>query len=382
MTSSRRVLLSLKAALCLAFVVLVTALNYYGFATTRVQASSSVPSQMAALEIQTQNHKLFQEIRDLLSDTANTSQAIATHATEQPATPIPDKEMPKFPADHDGSNMHIVFSASCDQRNRLLQQTVVQLTASGVGQKDPITQILSGCSESDRLLNPEPGAQDSYPAYNKPFGLRPFLQHTFPEVKHELVALIDGDFFFFRPLEANPGRNMSKFYHGRRDPSTVDDAVIDGVALAQDWNALKDGFFAEDKADVLKQVCGGLPCGNVSRENGAEYYGNIGPPYIMTRSDALRMVDDYCHLCVRTRQVSNEWIAKMFAFSIAAANNGIKHKALSHLGISSPSFEGGSHEYWDFVDGTMANPCEDNLDFVMPKDPDAFGRRRKEVFQE
>lgn len=135
MTSSRRVLLSLKAALCLAFVVLVTALNYYGFATTRVQASSSVPSQMAALEIQTQNHKLFQEIRDLLSDTANTSQAIATHATEQPATPIPDKEMPKFPADHDGSNMHIVFSASCDQRNRLLQQTVVQLTASGSGKR-------------------------------------------------------------------------------------------------------------------------------------------------------------------------------------------------------------------------------------------------------
>jgi hypothetical protein len=165
------------------------------------------------------------------------------------------------------------------------------------------------------------------------------------------------------------GRNMSKYYHGRRDPLTVNDTVVDGVALAQDWNALQGGFFAEDKTDVLNKVCGGLPCGNVSREDGAEYYGSIGPPYIMTRRDALRMVDDYCHLCVTTRQVSNEWIAEMFAYSVAAANNGIKHTALSHLGISSPNFEGGGHEYWSFVDGTMTNPCEDNLRPVIPKDP-------------
>ncbi|KAJ8576299.1 hypothetical protein ON010_g2909 [Phytophthora cinnamomi] len=385
MPSCRRWSLSAKAAVLLASVVLVTALNYYGFETSRSQVSSTAPSGLEVLKTQVQNQELLREIRDLLR-----SRSDAANASLTPVTTVPDVEVAEFPADHDGSYMHIVFSAGCTQRNRLLQQTVVQLTASWVGQKGPITQILSGCSESERLrvmeepklyydfrrhftpsfaVNPEPGANDSYSAYNKPFGLRHFLQNAFPKVKHELVALIDGDFFFFRPLEANTGRNMSRFYHGTRNPFNVDDTVRNGVALAQDWNALKGGLFAEDKADALSKVCEGLPCGNVSREDGAEYYGSIGPPYIMTRTDMLRMVDDYCHLCVRTRQVSNEWIAEMFAYSIAAANNGIKHTALSHLGISSPGFKGGGHEYWDFVDDTMANPCEDNLNPVMPKDP-------------
>jgi hypothetical protein len=67
--------------------------------------------------------------------------------------------------------------------------------------------------------------------------------------------------------------------------------------------------------------------------------------------------------------VSSEWMTEMFAYSVAAANNGIKHTALTNLGISAPGFALGGHEYWEFVDGSMANPCEDNLEFVMPRDP-------------
>ncbi|KAF4315522.1 hypothetical protein BBO99_00004722 [Phytophthora kernoviae] len=395
MESRDRRSLSLVTALCLVSVTLVTLFNYYGFATSTLKASSIVPSEVSVLETQTQiqnqNQALLEEIRERLRtpliDTANASDSL--EMTQPAATPR-QQETPEFPADHDDSSMHIVFSASCDQRNRLLQQTVVQLSASWAGQKGPITQILSGCSEAEKLgvmeepmfyydfrrhftpsfaTNPEPEVQDHYTPYNKPFGLRHFLLNADPEVKHEIIALIDGDFFFFRPLEVNMGRSMSKYYHGRRDPLTVNDTVVDGVALAQDWNALKGGFYAEDKLDMLNKVCGGLPCGNVSHEDGVEYYGSIGPPYIMTRHDVLRIVDDYCHLCVRTRQVWSEWIAEMFAYSVAAANNGIKHTALSHLGISSPSFEGGGHEYWSFVDDTMANPCENNLRPVLPKDP-------------
>ncbi|KAG3155679.1 hypothetical protein PC128_g22035 [Phytophthora cactorum] len=161
-------------------------------------------------------------------------------------------------------------------------------------------------------VNPEPGVEDKYTPYNKPFGLRHFLLNAVPDVKHDIIALVDGDFFFFRPLEANMGRNMSKYYHGVTR------------SVRKDWNARQGGFFAEDKADVLNKVCGGLLCGNASRKDGAEYYGSIGSPYIMIRCDALRMVDDYCDLCVPTRQVSNACIVKMFAYSIAEANNGAK----------------------------------------------------------
>ncbi|KAF1791418.1 hypothetical protein GQ600_975 [Phytophthora cactorum] len=315
-------------------------LNYYGFATSTIKASSIVPIQMPALESQTQNQTLLEEIRELLRGIQRERLAwetLGNAASGHSSRP----GYAEFPADHDGSNMHIVFSMSCDQRNRLLQQTVVQLTASWVGQKGPITQILSGCSEATLYYDFRRHFTPSF-AVNPGRGLRTNTRRTTSrsvsplspnasDVKHDIIALVDGDFFFFRPLEANMGRNMSKYYHGRRDPLTVDDT--------RRMERTPRRILREDKADVLNKVCGGLPCGNVSREDGAEYYGSIGPPYIMTRRDALRMVDDYCHLCVTTRQVSNEWIAEMFAYSVAAANNGIKHTALSHLGISSPNFK-------------------------------------------
>lgn len=336
------------------------------------------------------NQALLEEIRDLLRRSAPVNQSdLPAESSVVPTTTTTQDVFSEFPANHDNSNIHIVFSVSCGQRNRLLQQTVVQLTASWAGQKGPITEILSGCSESEKLRvmeeptfyydfrhhftpsyasNPEPGVDDNYAPYNKPFGLRHFLLNAVPAVQHDIIALIDADFFFFRPLEVNTGKSMLKYYHGHQSPSTVNDTVRDGMALAQDWNALQGGLFAPDKDHVLSQICGDLPCGNISREDGAEYYGNIGPPYIMTRHDILRMVDDYCHLCVKTRRVFNEWIAEMFAYSLAAANNGIKHTALSHLGVSSPSFEAGGHEYWSFVDSKMTNPCENNLVPVIPKD--------------
>ncbi|ETP51465.1 hypothetical protein F442_03397 [Phytophthora nicotianae P10297] len=296
-----------------------------------------------------------------------------------------------YQGDEDRSELHIVFSMSCDQGRRVPLQTILQYSAVAVGQRGPITQILSGCTDSQReevmreptlyydfrrhftpsySPHPTPNVTDYYTPYNKPFALRHFLRNAQPPVKHDIIALIDGDMVFFKPLEVNTGRNMTKYYHGKRHLSTVNDTVADGVAIAQDWyNYLNIGWYADAYRAKLEAICTGKPCMNVTRNDAREYYSSTGPPYIMTRHDMELMVDDYCDFVVQGRRVDDAWMVEMFAYTLAVANHGIKHTLLTNLGATHPKLALNQREYWDFVDETLPNPCEDSSAVVMPSDP-------------
>ncbi|KUF82679.1 bZIP transcription factor 1 [Phytophthora nicotianae] len=291
-----------------------------------------------------------------------------------------------YQGDEDRSELHIVFSMSCDQGRRVPLQTILQYSAVAVGQRGPITQILSGCTDSQReevmreptlyydfrrhftpsySPHPTPNVTDYYTPYNKPFALRHFLRNAQPPVKHDIIALIDGDMVFFKPLEVNTGRNMTKYYHGKRHLSTVNDTVADGVAIAQDWyNYLNIGWYADAYRAKLEAICTGKPCMNVTRNDAREYYSSTGPPYIMTRHDMELMVDDYCDFVVQGRRVDDAWMVEMFAAVVMPSDPPVGIHYCQKYGFVEGDHKG--HYYYKYdLPETLVN-CDSPLLKVPP----------------
>ncbi|KAG3110916.1 hypothetical protein PI125_g9583 [Phytophthora idaei] len=199
---------------------------------------------------------------------------------------------------------------SCNQGRRVLPPTILQYSAVAVGQRGPITQIPSGCADAQREeVMREPTLYYDFRSHS--------LCATFYGThKHDIIALIDGDIIFVKPLEVNTTRDVTKYYHGKRDLSTVNDTVADAIAIAQDWyNYLNTGWSVEHFRAKLEAICTGKPCMNVTRDDAREYYSSTSPPYIMTRHDMEEMVDDYCDFVVQGSRVHDAWMVEMIAYS-------------------------------------------------------------------
>ncbi|TYZ67469.1 hypothetical protein PybrP1_010291 [[Pythium] brassicae (nom. inval.)] len=388
----------------------VSLLNYYGMASVArasAEGGNVLPALHSTTHSATRHTDRETESHAAAHGNATAHAMDAPHATADanadateseehsvhPATPPPPAtpRVGLYQGKDDPSELHIVFSMSCTQGKRLLLQSVFQYSATAVGQRGPITQILSGCTDAERDAvlkeptfyydfrrhftpsyspHPEPGIDDNYTPYNKPFALRHFLEHADPPVSRDVLVLVDADFVFFKPLEVNTGRDVSKYYHGTRAKQTVNDTVTDGLAIAQDWfNYMGAGWFGDGNRARLEHLCAGKPCLHVSKDDAGEYYAGTGPPYIMTVRDMRRMIDDYAHMVVLGRNKTDDWMVEMYAYAVAAANHNIKHTILTHLGVTHPQFVDNNREYWDFAHADMANPCADPVAVVVPEDP-------------
>ncbi|OQR99448.1 hypothetical protein THRCLA_21837 [Thraustotheca clavata] len=114
-------------------------------------------------------------------------------------------------------------------------------------------------------------------------------------------------------------------------------------------------------------ICGGMPCMNVSNADAFEYYEPSGTPYIMTRPDWLRVVEDYANFTVQGRKYQQEWMVEMCAYGAAVANQNVKRTLLQHLGPTASRHQ--NTEYWDFVHENSTNPCENPETLMLPDDP-------------
>ena len=240
-------------------------------------------------------------------------------------------------SDGDPDNwLHIVFSTDCSFFQDW-QTLLVFHSAMRVGQKGKITRIASGCKLAKQVellrlyakLFPQYSihftpdykydetTNKKYDFYNKPFGVKHWLENAVPPIPSGVVvALIDPDFIFLRPLVTKVAGHPSNIFQAGFNfgTNTVPIKVAAGVAVAQKYG-LGAPWTNQDNRNFNKYaICGdGSPCLNVTAQSGDEfyrfvcwatfiylytvknsfsvnvYYFSVGPPYLLDRDDLARL---------------------------------------------------------------------------------------------
>ena len=150
---------------------------------------------------------------------AAVSSSVATELADLEKVDISNTSR-EYVASMDNSDIHVIFSTDCNAFQDW-QSLLLFHSAHQVGQIGPVTRIASGCNEEQKLqlkrlyrklwpqygvhftpdYKSDPKTGRKYDFYNKPYGLKHFLEHSEPPLKDEVVlALIDPDQLFLRPL--------------------------------------------------------------------------------------------------------------------------------------------------------------------------------------
>jgi peptidyl serine alpha-galactosyltransferase len=302
-----------------------------------------------------------------------------THPFVSSAPPLPDH------------NLHVIFSTDCsDYQN--WQSITLFYSALLVGQRGAITRIASGCSDEERKElsstysklfkehfrtshGSKPGEDgvtfhvhytpdfkhdektgQKYAFYNKPRGLKHWLDNAEPPIPaEEVVALLDPDMIFLRPLTAIVADAKDKLYNHKlyidkksgKKLKDMQDYVKTGQPVAQRYGLGAPWTDDNHKKFNRTYICGhGSPCLDVPQFDGDEYY-SVGPPYIATRTDFDHIGKSWVDMVPRVHEGYPYLLAEMYAYSMAAAHEKLPHAIFYQYMVSNA--EGGG-EGWDFVD--------------------------------
>lgn len=189
-----------------------------------------------------------------------------------------------------GDTMHVVFSTDCsffqDWQTLLIFHSAIE-----VGQKGGITRIASGCDEEKqeqlvalyKKLYPmyfvhftpdfktDKKTAESYDFYNKPYGVQHWLDFAVPQIPDGVViAIIDPDMVFLRPLTNRIKEDNSIFSEGSSNPPEF---ISKGFPAAQRYGLGAPWAGKTDKNFNRTAVCGpNSPCMKVNHNYGTIHY--------------------------------------------------------------------------------------------------------------
>ncbi|KAJ8598437.1 hypothetical protein CTAYLR_006851 [Chrysophaeum taylorii] len=299
------------------------------------------------------------------------------------------------PAPEPSSRVHVVFSTDCSAYQDW-QTEVVFNSALVVGHAGPLTRIASGCGEAERrrlselprvialgglfqgaryaalypdlfdsrifvhftpAFNKDEASGNTYHFYNKPRGIEHWLAEPGSSASRtEIVALIDPDFAFLRPLSDEFDRKRELVVIS---PWTVDDVprrVERGVPFGQQYG-LGTHWRRFDRA----AICGAdSPCVATTEKDAYKFYP-VGPPYVAHVDDWRRIAPVWREFAPRVYAQYPNLLAEMYAYCMAAAHLELPHVRVNHLMLSNAAVK---DEGWPLVDALP-------LALACPADPEA-----------
>jgi hypothetical protein len=110
-----------------------------------------------------------------------------------------------------------------------------------------------------------------------------------------VIALIDPDFIFLRPLETKVAGMENNIFLPGFQPAveSVPEKVCRGSPVAQIYGLGAPWASSRNHHFNREEVCGaGSPCLNVTVKFGEKHY-SVGPPYILEKEDLARLTDSW-----------------------------------------------------------------------------------------
>lgn len=289
----------------------------------------------------------------------------------------------------DGRMYHLIYSTDCSEFQHW-QSYLMFHSALKVKQPGTVTRIASGCSDEESiiakkwhkehitdvmgkqfLLHLTPhfsGVKDKdgktvgdYKFFNKPFGLKYWLEHGigFEDEKNTLltreddvVILIDPDMVLLRPITGDFSNDRDVVI-GKRHERNRKYKVEHGSPFAQTY-----GLGAQWRTFNLHEIAGAdSPAKKVSQNDAGTFYP-AGPPYIGTVRDMYAISQKWSEFVPRVHKEYPYLLAEMYAFCIAAAHLELPFQLIDSLMISNV---GAGGEGWPMIDEL---PHEDLCEFA------------------
>lgn len=282
------------------------------------------------------------------------------------------------PKESDNFHYHLVFSTDCSDYQHW-QAYFLFHSALRVGQPGRVTRIASGCTDREAKdviewhnehikstmsekfgihLTPHFSSVENdvgqkskdYKFFNKPFGLRHWLEHgehirsnddSGGKLEEDvIVILIDPDMSLLRPILADFSNERETIirHNGKNGKKT---RVQHGTPFAQTY-----GMGASWLKRNVSAIAGhDSPALNVSNYEARNLY-QAGPPYLATARDMYNIAIKWTEYAPKVFEEHPHLMAEMYAYCIAAAHLELPHQLIESMMVSSIT----APEAWTFID--------------------------------